>query len=59
MGLANSLMLDFRCVIVPRFIYATGDKFEGNQLADDEIQARVHLLVDETIRMADGLRGLQ
>src|ERR1041385_5978030 len=27
MGLANSLMLDFRTVIVPRFVYATGDAF--------------------------------
>ncbi len=31
MALANSLMLDFRCVIIPRFVYATGDDFhEGN-----------------------------
>ena len=27
MALANSLMLDFRCVIVPRFVYATGGAF--------------------------------
>lgn len=27
MALANSLMLDFRCVIIPRFVYATGDDF--------------------------------
>ena len=25
MAYANSLMLDFRCVIIPRFVYATGD----------------------------------
>ncbi len=28
MSLANSLMLDFRCLIVPRFVYATGEHFE-------------------------------
>lgn len=55
MGLANSLMLDFRCVIVPRFIYATGDAFEGPRLADESIQSRVDQLVAETIRMADAL----
>ena len=29
MAYANSLMLDFRTVIIPRFVYATGDAFEG------------------------------
>ncbi|TWU57231.1 NADPH-dependent FMN reductase [Rubripirellula reticaptiva] len=55
MGLANSLMLDFRCVIVPRFIYATGESFEGNQLADDSIQNRVNQLVEESVRMSKAL----
>jgi FMN reductase len=27
MGLANSLMLDFRCLIIPRFVYAHGGDF--------------------------------
>ena len=31
MGLANSLMLDFRSLILPRFVYATGDPFAGEQ----------------------------
>ena len=52
MGLANSLMLDFRCVIVPRFVYATGESFEGDHLADDNIQGRVEQLVDDTLRLA-------
>lgn len=56
MGLANSLMLDFRCLIVPRFIYATGESFEGNELADESIQNRVNVLVDETILLANALR---
>ena len=55
MGVANSLMLDFRCIIVPRFIYATGDAFEGDGLADDEIQQRVTMLVSETTKLADAL----
>ena len=55
MGLANSLMLDFRCIIVPRFIYATGDSFEAGRLADDDIQGRVELLVEETLRISRAL----
>ena len=52
MGLANSLMLDFRCLIVPRFVYATGDSFEGDRLADDDIQSRVDTLVGDTVSLA-------
>ncbi|MEM9826024.1 MAG: NAD(P)H-dependent oxidoreductase [Planctomycetota bacterium] len=55
MGLANSLMLDFRCLIVPRFIYATGEAFEGDELADENIQQRVAQLVQETLRVSDAL----
>lgn len=55
MGVANSLMLDFRCIIVPRFLYATGDAFEGNHLADENIQQRVEQLVADTVRIARAL----
>ncbi len=56
MGLANSLMLDFRCLIVPRFIYATGESFAGDRLADPEIQNRVIELVNETLKLAHAMR---
>ncbi|MEO1615959.1 MAG: NAD(P)H-dependent oxidoreductase [Planctomycetota bacterium] len=56
MGLANSLMLDFRCLIVPRFVYATGESFEGNSLADEQIEQRVEQLVGETLGIADALQ---
>ena len=55
MGVANSLMLDFRCIIVPRFIYATGESFEGSRLADENIQQRVEQLVADTLRIAQAL----
>ncbi len=55
MGLAGSLMLDFRCIIVPRFVYATGESFEGDRLADDDIQQRVDALVEDTLRIATAL----
>jgi len=59
MGLANSLMLDFRTVVVPRFVYATGEDFvegEGGYAASDEIAGRVLQLVGEVKRFCEGLR---
>ncbi|MSU64710.1 MAG: NAD(P)H-dependent oxidoreductase [Opitutus sp.] len=41
MGLANSLMLDFRCLIVPRFVYALGNAFANDAITDTKIAARV------------------
>lgn len=58
MGFANSLMLDFRCLIVPRFVYATGESFEGNSLADESIAERVSTLVRETTQLADAVNGI-
>ncbi len=55
MGLANSLMLDFRCLIVPRFIYTTGDSFAGDQLAEETIHDRVQQLVKDTTCLTDAL----
>ena len=55
MSLANSLMLDFRCLIVPRFVYATGTDFAGGKLASAKIAARVAQLASETVRLAGAL----
>lgn len=52
MGLANDLMLDFRCIILPRFVYATGSDFSGDQITSAKIQQR---LVD----LASSARRLQ
>lgn len=41
MSLANSLMLDFRCLILPRFVYAEGKAFDSNQIVDTGIRERV------------------
>ncbi|MEC7641520.1 MAG: NADPH-dependent FMN reductase [Nitrospinota bacterium] len=41
MGLANSLMLDFRCLILPRFVYATGKSFKEGALIDGEVKNRL------------------
>ena len=57
MTVANSLMLDFRCVIVPRFVYATDDDFsdqgtEALVISSDEVAERVDELAAEVVRLA-------
>lgn len=45
MSVANSLMLDFRCVVLPRFVFTTGKAFdEDGQLVDEDVQQRLHEL---------------
>ena len=57
MAYANSLMLDFRCVIIPRFVYATGDAFEEDKLSDRKIAGRIEQVATELIRFTEALRG--
>lgn len=57
MNIGNDLMLDFRCLIVPRFVYATGSDFQesvdGVTLTPSkEIIDRVMQLTQETVRLA-------
>lgn len=52
MGLANSLMLDFRSLILPRFIYATGDTFSGPQISDVNCEERIDELARQLVRVA-------
>jgi FMN reductase len=48
MALANSLMLDFRSVVVPRFVYATGGDFVDGALRNPEQRKRpTRHLIDE------------
>lgn len=55
MGLANQLMLDFRCVVVPRFVYAQGDAFSGNNIADEDLQERIDDLAKTLVRFHTAL----
>lgn len=57
MAFANSLMLDFRSVIIPRFVYATAQAFEGDALTDPKMAARVEQLAADLIRFTQALRG--
>ena len=57
MAYANSLMLDFRTVIIPRFVYATSEAFEGDELVDKHVEKRVQQVADDLIRFTKALRG--
>jgi FMN reductase len=57
MSFANSLMLDFRSVIIPRFVYATGDAFDGDKLVDKKVARRIEQVSEELVRFTTGLRG--
>ena len=57
MSFASSLMLDFRCVIIPRFVYATGRAFDGDDLKDKEVGERIEELAGELVRFTKALRG--
>jgi FMN reductase len=57
MSLASCLMLDFRCVVVPRFVYATGDSFTEGRISDADVEARVAELARATARLGSFLAG--
>lgn len=57
MPFANSLMLDFRCVIVPRFVYATGSAFADGKVTDPEVRQRVRGLASDLVNFSRGLNG--
>ncbi|MEZ4862172.1 MAG: NAD(P)H-dependent oxidoreductase [Caldilineaceae bacterium] len=64
MGFANSLMLDFRCLIVPRFVYATKDDFgddrqESMYIQSETILARVAELANTTVRLTKALATIE
>jgi FMN reductase len=56
MSLANSLMLDFRCLIVPRFVYAIWKDFEDGRISNEQVATRTKQLCAEVLRLARALR---
>lgn len=56
LSLANSLMLDFRSIIVPRFVYATGDDFASGTIVADDVSRRVAELARTTGRLSEAWR---
>ena len=55
MSLANSLMIDFRCYIVPKFVYATKHDFQDGKITNSEIKDRIEELGAELVRVSKAL----
>ena len=53
MSLANSLMLDFRCIIIPRIVYSD----EDSRQLEDSVKKRLDQLSSELIRFVKGLKS--
>jgi FMN reductase len=49
-------MLDFRCVIIPRFVFATSEGFDGDKITDKKVVRRIETLADELVRFTKALR---
>ena len=51
MSFANSLMLDFRCLIIPRIVYATSEDFMDGDLSSALVRERVRELAVASTRV--------
>ena len=56
MQMANSLMLDFRSLVLPQFVYATGDKFQGDEISDADTSQRISDLASRIVKVAQALQ---
>jgi FMN reductase len=57
MAYANSLMLDFRCIIIPRFAFATAEAFDGEHITDKKTTQRIEQVAEELVRFTKALRS--
>ena len=54
MSFANSLMLDFRCLVIPRIVYATSEDFTDGRPSSAIVQERIRELARASIRIRNG-----
>ena len=57
-GLANSLMFDYRCHIIPRYVYATKDDFSAAQDPSEDLAGRIRRVAQEAVDLAAALRWI-
>ena len=55
MSFANSLMIDYRCFIIPKFVYALKNDFDGEKIANPDIIERINELGKDLVRISDVL----
>ncbi len=54
--LANSLMLDFRTIIVPRFVYAEAADFREDVVSSEQVLARIEEVAATLVRLAEAIK---
>jgi hypothetical protein len=55
MSLANSLILDFRGYIIPKFVYATKPDFDDGKITNLDIKEKIEELGAELVRVSKAL----
>lgn len=55
-GFANSLMFDYRCHVIPRYVYATKEDFTAEREPSAELAGRVRRLAQAAVDLASALR---
>ena len=55
MSFANSLMIDYRCFIIPKFVYALKGDFNEKKITNPEIKERINELGNDLIRITNAL----
>ena len=64
MNISNDLMLDYRCLIIPRFVYAVGEDFSEDRLPTMSVSSpaiieRMEQLARVTVELTRALEGIQ
>ena len=55
MSFASSLMIDYRCFIIPKFVYALKSDFDGDEITSSDIKERISELGNDLIRISEAL----
>ncbi|MFL2939819.1 MAG: NADPH-dependent FMN reductase [Candidatus Poseidoniales archaeon] len=55
MSFANSLMIDYRCFIIPKFVYALKSDFDGEKITSSDIKERINELGKDLVRISNAL----
>ena len=58
MSFINSLMLDFRCIIIPRFVFADKTCFNNDGNLNAATKERIEALVDSSILLSRALNNV-
>jgi FMN reductase len=48
-------MLDFRCLIIPRFVYAKGDDFTAEKQPTPNLAARIAELAEASLKIRNAV----